>query len=126
MRGIKARHVLLISDFCIVGDFFRGSRGAPPEISDAYVRDAFRKTSRQAITSGDLAPVMDAGFGGHSVFTHFLVKELKECASVARRSLLSVGAICMCLRTGLYSAKPNTNLGAYLWVPPPLWPVLRL
>lgn len=81
LRGIDARHVFLISDSCFAGDFFRGSRGAPPEISDAYVRDAFRKTSRQALTSGDLEPVVDAGFGGHSVFTHFLLKELKENTS---------------------------------------------
>jgi len=78
LRHLPARHVLLISDSCFAGDFFRGSRGAPPEISNAYVREAFKKSSRQAITSGGLEPVVDAGFDGHSVFAHFLLKELRE------------------------------------------------
>ncbi len=78
LRHLSARHVLLISDSCFAGDFFRGERGAPPEITDAYVREAFKKSSRQAITSGGLEPVADAGFNNHSVFAHFLLKELKE------------------------------------------------
>ena len=78
LRAIPARHVLLISDSCFAGDFFRGSRGEPPEITDAYVREAFKKSSRQAITSGGMEPVADAGFDQHSVFAYFLLKELKE------------------------------------------------
>jgi len=78
LRHLPARHVLLVSDSCFAGDFFRGSRGAPPEITDAYVREAFKKSSRQAITSGGLEPVADAGFDNHSVFAHFLLKELRE------------------------------------------------
>ena len=78
LRAMKARHVLLISDSCFSGDFFRGSRGASPSITDAYIRSAFGKNSRQALTSGGLEPVADEGFGGHSVFAHFLLRELRE------------------------------------------------
>jgi len=78
LRAIPARHVLLISDSCFAGDFFRGSRGNPPKITDAYEREAFKKNSRQAITSGGVEPVTDAGFDNHSVFAYFLLKELKE------------------------------------------------
>jgi uncharacterized caspase-like protein len=46
LRAMKARHVFLLSDSCFSGDFFRTSREVPPEITDAYVRKAFAKTSR--------------------------------------------------------------------------------
>jgi hypothetical protein len=75
--AIKAKHVLLISDSCFSGDFFRGSRSALPEMTDARIKEAYTRSSRQAITSGGLEPVSDAGFGGNSVFSYFLVKALK-------------------------------------------------
>ena len=75
--AIKARHLLLISDSCFAGDFFARSVQAP-NITDAYVRTAFGKVSREAITSGGVEPVSDAGFGNHSVFAHFLLQTLKE------------------------------------------------
>ncbi|MDI6788565.1 MAG: SUMF1/EgtB/PvdO family nonheme iron enzyme, partial [Planctomycetota bacterium] len=75
--AIKARHILLISDSCFAGDFFARSVSAP-NITDAYVQTAFGKASREAITSGGVEPVSDAGFSNHSVFAHFLLKALKE------------------------------------------------
>lgn len=74
--AIKAKHVLLVSDSCFSGDFFRGSRAALPRVDDAMLRKAYSRTSRQAISSGGLEPVSDAGFGGNSVFSHFLVAAL--------------------------------------------------
>lgn len=76
--AIKAKHVLLVSDSCFSGDFFRGTRGALPIVNDAVVKKAYQLSSRQAITSGGLEPVSDAGFGGNSVFSYFLVKALKN------------------------------------------------
>jgi hypothetical protein len=76
--AIKAKHVLLVSDSCFSGDFFRGSRGAIPEVTDVVVKKAYQLSSRQAITSGGLEPVSDAGFGGNSVFSHFLVAALQN------------------------------------------------
>ena len=78
IRAMKARHVLLVSDSCFSGDFFKVMRGAPRISDDDYAAKAFRKASRQAITSGGVEPVTDSGFGGHSVFTYFMLKELKE------------------------------------------------
>lgn len=75
---IKARHVLLVSDSCFSGDFFRSSRGALPVIDDAMLRKAYERSSRQAISSGGLEPVSDTGFGGNSVFNHFLVAALEK------------------------------------------------
>ena len=76
--AIKAKHILLISDSCFSGDFFRGHRGKLPEVTHTVIRKAYKLASRQAITSGGLEPVSDAGFGNNSVFSHFLVKTLKE------------------------------------------------
>lgn len=76
--AIKAKHVLLISDSCFSGDFFRGERGILPEVTDTLIKKAYNLTSRQAITSGGLEPVSDEGFGGNSVFSHFLIKTLEE------------------------------------------------
>lgn len=76
--AIKAKHILLISDSCFSGDFFRGHRGKLPEVTDEVIKRAYKLTSRQAITSGGLEPVADEGFGRNSVFSYFLVKTLKE------------------------------------------------
>ena len=76
--AIKAKHILLVSDSCFAGDFFRGIRGNPPVVTDAVIKKAYERSSRQALTSGGLEPVSDTGFGGNSVFSHFFVKVLKE------------------------------------------------
>ena len=78
VNAIKAKHVLMVSDSCFSGDFFRGNRGALPTIDDAFIRKAYQRYSRQAISSGGLEPVSDAGFGGNSVFSHFLVATLEN------------------------------------------------
>ncbi|MBT6338958.1 MAG: SUMF1/EgtB/PvdO family nonheme iron enzyme [Desulfobacula sp.] len=76
--AIKAKHVLLVSDSCFSGDFFRSHRGKLPEVTDEVIRRSYALTSRQAITSGGLEPVSDSGFGNNSVFTHFLVKAFEN------------------------------------------------
>lgn len=76
--AIKAKHILLISDSCFSGDFFRSKRGRLPAVTPEVIKKAFKLTSRQAITSGGLEPVSDTGFGNNSVFSHFFIKTLKE------------------------------------------------
>ena len=76
--AIKAKHILLVSDSCFSGDFFRGKRGKLPAVTDKVIQKAYKYSSRQAITSGGLEPVSDDGFGNNSVFAHFFVKALKE------------------------------------------------
>ncbi len=76
--AIKAKHILLISDSCFSGDFFRGKRGKLPDVTSAVIKKAYKLTSRQAITSGGIEPVSDAGFGNNSVFSHFFIKTLNE------------------------------------------------
>ncbi len=79
LARLAARHVLVISDSCFSGDFFK-HREAPQSIgkNDAYMQQALAKNSRQALTSGGLEPVSDDGFDGHSVFAYYLLKALRE------------------------------------------------
>ena len=68
-RAIKAKHILLLSDACFAGSMF-ATREALKNIA---VEEAYKETSRKAITAGNLTAVPD-----RSVFKEFLVKQLKE------------------------------------------------
>jgi formylglycine-generating enzyme required for sulfatase activity len=76
--AIKAKHILLVSDSCFSGDFLRGHRGKLSEATDEVIKKAYTMTSRQAISSGGIEPVSDAGFGKNSVFSHFLIRTLRD------------------------------------------------
>ena len=76
--AIKAKHILLISDSCFAGDFFRGKSGGYEEVTPETVRRAWQKTSRMVMNSGGLEYVSDQGFGKHSVFSYFLLDRLEQ------------------------------------------------
>ena len=78
IRACKARHILVVSDSCFSGDFFRSKREDLPEVTEEWIKKAYGLISRQAITSGGLEPVSDAGFAGHSVFSYFFLDALKQ------------------------------------------------
>lgn len=77
LGGIKSKHTLLISDACFSGDIFRGSTVSIPfEESDKYYAKVNNVSSRKALTSGGIEPVLDGGMEGHSVFAYYLLKAL--------------------------------------------------
>jgi WD40 repeat protein len=77
LGGIKSKHTLLISDACFSGDIFRGSTVSIPfEESDKYYAKVNNISSRKALTSGGIEPVLDGGREGHSVFAYYLLKAL--------------------------------------------------
>ena len=78
LRGMAARHVLLISDSCYSGTLFGRSRAIPPVVSDTYYLELYNEKSRWGLTSGNKTPVADSGSGGHSVFAYQLIKELRR------------------------------------------------
>lgn len=79
IAGIKSKHTLLITDACFAGDIFKGNtKQMEFENTEKYYKEVYRKPSRYALTSGDIEPVTDGGTEGHSIFTYFLLKKLRE------------------------------------------------
>ncbi|MFH0843367.1 MAG: caspase family protein [Bacteroidota bacterium] len=77
LGGIKSKHTLLISDACFSGDIFRGNTVSVPfEESEKYYVRVNSISSRKALTSGGVEPVLDGGREGHSVFAYYLLKAL--------------------------------------------------
>ena len=81
IAGMKARHVLLISDSCYSGTLFGKARALPPDITDKYYLSLFNEKSRWGMTSGNFTPVSDGGTDGHSVFAYQLIKALRKNSS---------------------------------------------
>lgn len=78
LRGMSARHVLVVADSCFSGSLTRGALGQPPASKDRFFAEIDGKFSRKVITSGGTEPVADAGSGGHSVFAFYFLKALRE------------------------------------------------
>lgn len=78
---MKAKQVLLVVDSCYAGALTRSAMGRlSGGMTDAerlhWYRTMANKRSRTVLTSGGLAPVMDAGGGRHSVFAKALLEVL--------------------------------------------------
>ncbi|MBL0308402.1 MAG: caspase family protein [Bacteroidetes bacterium] len=78
LASIRTKHTLLISDACFSGDITRGRPNYGETDNDKFYKKAHSLMSRQAITSGGIEPVMDGGKDGHSIFTYYLIKALRE------------------------------------------------
>jgi len=78
MKGMKAKHVLLISDSCYSGTLFGEARALPPLIDDKFYLNLYNEKSRWGMTSGNKTPVSDSGSEGHSIFAYQLIKALKK------------------------------------------------
>ena len=50
----------------------------PYESSTKYYQKVYSLSSRKAITSGGVEPVMDKGKDGHSVFAYYFLKALND------------------------------------------------
>lgn len=78
---MKAKQILLVVDSCYAGALTRSAMGRlGTGMTDAerlhWYRTMASKRSRTVLTSGGLAPVMDAGGGRHSVFAKALLEVL--------------------------------------------------
>ncbi len=77
LSGIKSKHTLLVTDACFSGDIFRGkTMTIPYDNTTKYYQKVYTMSSRKALTSGGVEPVMDAGKEGHSVFTYYFLRAL--------------------------------------------------
>ncbi len=77
LAGIKSKHTLLVTDACFSGDIFRGkTMTIPYDNTTKYYQKVYTLSSRKALTSGGVEPVMDGGKDGHSIFTYYFLKAL--------------------------------------------------
>lgn len=78
---LRAKQILVIADSCYSGALTRSAVARVPGQSaaerDNWLKLMARKRSRTALTSGGLAPVLDTGSGGHSVFAAALLDVLR-------------------------------------------------
>ena len=87
LNAMSARHVMVVSDSCYSGSFTRSGittleSGLSDEKRTAWLTLMARKRSRTALTSGGLAPVLDAGGGDHSVFAAAFLDVLQRNTDV--------------------------------------------
>ncbi|MDQ1559383.1 MAG: hypothetical protein QOD32_2443 [Pyrinomonadaceae bacterium] len=81
IRGIPAKHVLIVSDSCYSGTLTRGLEASLPAPSERqrYLQKMWAGKSRTLMASGGNEPVADGGGGGkHSVFAGALLRGLKQ------------------------------------------------
>jgi len=79
VRGIQARHILIVADGCCsMEPTTRGD--ISPTIADRvlYLEKVQRRESRAMMSSGGSEPMEDPAAPGHSVFTNALLQELAE------------------------------------------------
>ncbi|HAM10437.1 MAG: hypothetical protein A2X05_12585 [Bacteroidetes bacterium GWE2_41_25] len=77
LSGIPSKHTLLVTDACFSGDIFRGkTMTIPYENSTKYYSKMYSLSSRKALTSGGVEPVMDKGKENHSVFAYYFLQAL--------------------------------------------------
>lgn len=99
IRGIKARHTLLITDACFGGGILssRGGAVVPPSIEELM-----RMQSRTAMTSGAMTTVPD-----RSVFLEYLTKRLAE----NKEAYKTAASIFTSLQTVVIDNSPRMNDG---------------
>jgi len=83
LNAMNTRHVMVVSDSCYSGALTRSSLASldsalSDEKREAWFQALASKRSRTALTSGGLAPVLDAGGGGHSVFARAFLDVLRQ------------------------------------------------
>lgn len=90
LRGMAARHVMVVADSCYSGTLVRDANAQPKTGAEreAWLKRVSEKRSRTAITSGGLEPVVDSGAGGHSVFSGAFLQALRDNSEILEGSAL--------------------------------------
>ncbi len=80
LKGMSARHVMVVADSCYSGTLVRAAQAVPAtgREREAWLRRLAERRSRTAIVSGGLEPVVDGGADGHSVFAGAFLRTLQE------------------------------------------------
>jgi hypothetical protein len=102
IRGIKAKHTLLLADACFSGGIFK-TREAFTQ-PDASIQKTYQMPSRGAITSGALKNVPD-----RSVFVEYLLKRLKE----NQETYLSAMKLYVSMKDAVINNSPSNQTPLY-------------
>ncbi|HYH86017.1 MAG TPA: caspase family protein [Pyrinomonadaceae bacterium] len=81
IKGIPAKHVMIVSDSCYSGTLTRGLDviSSVPAIRERYLQKMAAGRSRTLMASGGNEPVADeGGVGNHSVFASALMRGLRQ------------------------------------------------
>jgi hypothetical protein len=83
INAMEAKHVLVVADSCYSGALTESGIALADEDLGGDVRTQWQKTligrrARTALTSGGLAPVLDDGGDGHSIFARAFIDVLKR------------------------------------------------
>jgi hypothetical protein len=76
LRGIRAKHILIIADSCYSGGMTR--EVTPPRRTRGYIYLLANKPTRMVMTSGGFEPVRDDGGGTNSIFAKYFLTTLQE------------------------------------------------
>ena len=80
LKGLRAKHVLVVADSCFSGKLTRGL--TIKKRKPGYLEHASRLRVRSVLASGGLEPVSDSGSNGHSVFAGAFIQTLQENTGV--------------------------------------------
>ena len=75
IKGMKAKHVLLVADSCFSGTLLRN---VDVKRTGRFYERMAGRSARLVMTSGGIEPVMDEGGDGHSVFARNLIRKLRS------------------------------------------------
>ena len=87
LNTMPAKHVLVVADSCYAGTL---SMASVPRINETMTEDAHdewikimsRARARTVLTSGGIAPVLDGGGSGHSVFSQAFLEVLNKSEGI--------------------------------------------
>lgn len=94
LNVLPAKHVIVVADSCYSGTLTRAittsadGGGRSAEKQEKWFNVMIRTRSRTALTSGGLAPVLDGGGGGNSVFARQFLRVLNDNKDVLEGPLL--------------------------------------
>jgi len=80
VRGMNARHVLIVSDSCFSGGFFESTLGGQSQIPQPiiYLDKSMKRPLRLVMTAGEKEYVDALGPDGHSIFTFAFLHGLQD------------------------------------------------
>ncbi len=83
LNTIKAKHIMVVADSCYAGTLSvaampRMVEAIPGDMQQEWVEAMVQARARTVLTSGGIAPVMDGGGDGHSVFARAFIETLQS------------------------------------------------